>query len=332
MNEKRRLLLTAMAGAVGAAGLSVLPVVHAKTADWPARPVKMILPYSAGGPTDVAAREISLRLGQRLGQPVIVENKVGAGGNIASEFVARATADGYTALYHSSGITIAPALYKKLSYDPTKDLTAVAMPASIPIVILVGPAVPESVTSIQEFVQYLKDNPGKVSYGSGGVGNITHLAVELLLQQTGTTAMHVPYKGTAPAMVDLMGGHTNFMMDALSSALPAIRDKRVRAIAVTSSKRAAVLPDLPTVGETVVPDFQASTWHGIFVPAGTPDEIVKRVNDEVNQIVGEPEIKEMFGKQAIELHVSHPDEFAAFVRSEMTRWEGIARASGVEKM
>lgn len=329
MNNDRRKLLTVMAGM---AGMAVLPAVYANTKSWPQKPVKLILPYAAGGPTDAAAREISTRLSQQLGQPLIVENKAGAGGNIASEFVARASADGYTALYHSSGITIAPALYKHLSYDPAKDLAGVAMPATIPLVVLVGPAVPDSIKTIDQFVQYLKAHPSQTSYGSGGIGNITHLGIELLLQGTGTKALHVPYKGTAPAMVDLMGGQTHFMMDALSSALPVIRDKRVRPLAVTSLKRAAVLPDVPTIAETVIPDFQATTWHGIFFPAKTSGEIVSRLNGEVNKIVTDPGMQQKFSAQGIELHVSSPDEFSAFVRSEIARWKAVAQRSGVEQI
>ncbi|AWP74096.1 Bug family tripartite tricarboxylate transporter substrate binding protein [Bordetella bronchiseptica] len=326
MNSNRRRMLTAMAGM---AGMTAFPFAHGSAGAWPERPIRLILPYAASGPTDVVARRIAARLAERLGQQFIVENKPGAGGNIASEFVAKSAADGYTALYHSSGIAIAPALYSKMGYDPARDLAAVAMPASIPAIIIAGPALPASVATPAQFVQYLRDNPGKLSYGSGGVGNITHLAVELMLQETGTQATHVPYKGTAPAMVDLIGGRVHFMLDALSTALPAIREGRARAIAVTSQQRAAVLPDVPTLAETVIPKFAATTWHGVFVPASTPAAVVARLNAQINLVAQEPELARQFAEQAVELHASTPAAFAAFLGEEIARWGTAAREAGV---
>lgn len=324
-NDRRRFV-----AALGALGASATLPFAARAAAWPEKPIKLILPYAAGGPTDVVARAVAARLGTALGQQLIVENKLGAGGNIASEFVAKAPADGYTALYHSSGIAVTPALYKKMGYDPANDFAAVAMPASIPAIIVAGPALPANVTTIRQFVEYLKDNPGRASYGSGGIGNITHLGIELLLQGTGTKAIHVPYKGTAPAMTDLIGGRTTFMLDALSSALPFIRDKRVRPLAITSIKRAAVLPDVPTIAETVLPGFDASTWHGILLPKATPRDVVMRMSEEVNRIAADPEMLKQFGPQGVELHQSTPAKFDAFLRAEITRWTAAARNAGVQ--
>lgn len=326
MQTHRRRVLAAL----GALGAAITLPLRARAAEWPDKPVKLILPYAAGGPTDVVARAIAARLATAMGQQFVVENKLGAGGNIASEFVAKAPADGYTALYHSSGIAVTPALYKKMSYDPANDFAPVAMPASIPAILVAGPALPANITTIKQFVEYLKANPGRTSYGSGGIGNITHLAVELLLQGTGTKATHVPYKGTAPAMTDLIGGQTHFMLDALSSALPFVRDKRVRPLAVTSIRRAPVLPEVPTVAETVLPGFDASTWHCILLPKRTPREVVARLNEEINKIATDPEMLKQFGPQGVVLHASTPAELDAFLRSEITRWTTAARNAGVQ--
>lgn len=327
MHNDRRRALAALAG-FGALAASHLRAAASET--WPSKPIKLILPYAAGGPTDVVARAFAAKLGTSLGQQFVVENKLGAGGNIASEFVAKAPPDGYTALYHSSGIAVTPALYKQMGYDPATDFAPVAIPASIPAIIVAGPALPANITTMKQFVEYLKANPERASYGSGGIGNITHLAIELLLQGTATKAVHVPYKGTSPAMVDLIGGRTTFMLDALSSALPFVRDKRVRPLAVTSINRAAVLPDVPTVAETVLPGFDASTWHGILLPVATPKPVVARLNDEINRVAADPEMHKQFGPLGVELHASTPTKSEAFLRAEIKRWTTAARKAGVQ--
>jgi tripartite-type tricarboxylate transporter receptor subunit TctC len=314
--------------ACGALGAAVSLPARAQDA-WPSKPIKLILPYAAGGPTDVVARAVAAYLSNALGQQLVVENKVGAGGNIASEFVAKSRPDGYTALYHSSGITVTPALYKNMSYDPATDFAPVAMPASIPAIFIAGPGLPDSVTTLQQLVEYLKANPNKASYGSGGIGNITHLGVELLLRGTGTQAVHVPYKGTAPAMTDLIGGRTTFMLDALSSAYPFVREKKVRALAVTSPKRAAILPEVPTVAETVLPGYDAQTWHGVFLPKGAPAAIVARLNAEINKFATDPEMIKQYSPQGVQLTTSTPAQFDAFLKKEIVRWTSAAREAGV---
>lgn len=327
MQFNRRQFLASLGATGFTAGMP--PAVRAQDA-WPSKPIKMLLPYAAGGPTDVVARTIAAKLSDRLGQPVVADNKVGAGGNIASEFVAKSRSDGYTALYHSSGIAVTPALYKNMAYDPANDFTPVAMPASIPAIIVAGPGLPENITTLKQLVEYLKAHPGQASFGSGGIGNITHLGIELLLKGTGTKAVHVPYKGTAPAMTDLIGGRITFMLDALSSALPFVRDKRVRALAVTSLKRAPVLPEVPTVAETVLPGFEATTWHGILLPKSAPQPIVSRMNAEINAVVAQPDMLKQFAPQGVQLHASTPAQFDAFLRSEIKRWTAVARDAGVQ--
>ena len=324
--ERRRALATLAALACA----NLAPLAARAQSRWPDKPVRLVLPYAAGGPTDVVARALAARLAEVLGQPFLVENRLGAGGNIASEFVAKAPADGYTALYHSSGIAVTPALYKKMGYDPARDFAPVAMPASIPAIFVAGPALPAEITTMPQFVQYLKAHPGQASYGSGGIGNITHLGVELLLQGTGTQAVHVPYKGTAPAMTDLIGGRIHFMLDALSSALPFVRDQRVRALAVTSEARTEQLPQVPTVAETVLKGYSASTWHGVLLPAATPAAVVQRLNAAVNQVVADPALQRQFAAQGVALHASTTAQFDALLRSEITRWTTAARDAGVQ--
>lgn len=298
-----------------------MPAGHASRSGWYCRTPR-------GGPTDAVARALGAKMSQQLGQPVVVDNRTGASGNIASQYVAKSAPDGYTVLYHSSGFAISPALYKRLPYDPLRDFAPVALTASIPAVLMVNPAVPAA--NIEQFVQYLKGNPGKLSYGTGGVGNITQLGVALFLQAKGLQAIHVPYKGTAPAMTDLIGGQTQFMLDALSSGLPYIRDQRVRALAVTSQARVRLLPGVPTLAESVMPGFVAPTWHGMLVPAGTPQAIVQRLNAAANAAVGDAEIRNQFAPQGVELQASTPEQFAAYLRAEIARWASAVHAAGVE--
>ena len=322
MNFNRRHALAAL-GALAAA-----PVTHAAGDSWPTRSIRLVLPYAAGGPTDVVARSLGMRMSQALGQPIIVDNRVGASGNIACDVVARAAPDGYTALYHSSGFTISPALYKKLPYDPVRDFTPVSMTSVIPAVIMVSKELP--VNSIEEFVAYLKAHPGQLSYGTGGVGNITHLAIALFLQRLGLEAIHVPYKGTAPAMNDLIGGRLAFMLDAMSTGLPYIQDGRVRAVALTSGKRSPLLPQVPTLNETVMPGFIAPTWQGILLPAKAPAEVVRRFSEAIAAAVHDPDTRAQFASQGVQLESSTPDEFAAYIKTETERWAKAVRAAGIE--
>jgi tripartite-type tricarboxylate transporter receptor subunit TctC len=314
-------------GAIGAVGLACLSEAHAQ-GDWPARPLKLVMPHAPGGPTDVVGRAFAVHISRTLGQQMYVESKLGAAGNIGTEYVARAAPDGYTALYQTSGITIVPALYKKLNFDPLRSFVPVAMPASINTVIVVNNDVP--VKSFAEFVQYLKANPGKLSFGSGGNGNITHLGIEVLLQMLGANAVHIPYKGTAPAMADLLGGNVQFMLDALSSSYPFIKDGKVRAIAVGGAQRSALLPDVPTVAESGFEGYAMSTWQCVLLPAGAPDAIVQRLNAAVNKAAADPELQKQFGSIGVQMHQSTPAQFGAYMREEVARWAQVARSVGIQ--
>lgn len=321
MNRRRAM------GAMGALGWACLPDAHAQ-GDWPSRPLKLVMPHAPGGPTDVVGRAFAAHISRTLGQQMYVESKLGAAGNIGTEYVARAAPDGYTALYQTSGITIVPALYKKLNFDPLRSFVPVAMPASINTVIVVNNDVP--VKSFAEFVQYLKANPGRLSFGSGGNGNITHLGIEVLLQMLGASAVHIPYKGTAPAMADLLGGNVQFMLDALSSSYPFIKDGKVRAIAVGGARRSALLPDVPTVAESGLEGYAMSTWQCVLLPAGAPDAIVQRLNAAVNRAAADPELQKQFGSIGVQMHQSTPAQFGAYMREEVARWTQVARSVGIQ--
>lgn len=324
MSVQRRTILAA-AGALGA-----MPWARAatETATWPQKPIRLVLPYASGGPTDVVARSIGVRLSQLLGNPVIIDNRPGASGDIATEFVTRSAPDGYTVLYHSSGLAISPALHKHLPYDTLRDLTPVALPAKIPTVIMSSPALP--VTTIEQFVEYVKARPGTLSYGSGGQGNITHLGVALFLRALGLEAVHVPYKGTAPAMNDLMGGQIDFLLDAVNTALPFIHNGKVRALAVAGKARISVLPGIPALGESLISGFDAPTWHGVLMPARTPPAVVTALNEAVNKAVADPALRKQFEPQGVQFQSSTPDQFGTFLRAELKRWAGAVQAAGVE--
>ncbi|WP_454688396.1 Bug family tripartite tricarboxylate transporter substrate binding protein [Achromobacter aloeverae] len=324
-HERRRILKT-----LPALGAMALPLAaHASPSPgWPAKPIRLILPYAAGGPTDVVARALAAKMSQQLGQSIIVENHTGASGNIACEFVARAAPDGYTALYHSSGFAISPALYRKLPYDPVKDFAPVGLAATIPTVLMVNRDLP--VKTIQEFVAYLKSHPNQLSYGTGGVGNITHLVVALFLQANQAQAVHVPYKGTAPAMTDLIGGLTQFMLDAVNSSLPFIKDGRVRALALASKEPLAALPGVPTLDGSVMPGFVAPTWHGVLLPAATPREVVTAFNAALAKAARDPGLDRQFSAQGVTLESSTPEQFSAYLQAEIARWRQAATAAGVQ--
>jgi len=295
-------------------------------AHYPDKPIRLVLAFPPGGPTDLVARVLAQKLSEQLGQTVMVDNKPGANGNIAAEMVAKSPADGYTLFYNTSAIALSPALYKKLNYDVRTDFSPVALTAVIPLVLAVNPSVP--VNTVQEFMSYLKANPGKLTFGSAGNGNITHLGAYILLQSKGLTATHAPYKGSAPALIDLVSGQTQFVTDTVNSALPFIKDKRLRALAVTSLKRTSVLPDVPTINETVLPGFEVGAWQGVMVPSKTSPEIVKKLNQEIMKALGSADVRAKLALQGAEPLGSTPEEYAAYVNSELARWEIVVKQTG----
>jgi tripartite-type tricarboxylate transporter receptor subunit TctC len=311
-----------------AAILCMTCATFAQAQTWPTKPVRMILAFPPGGPTDIVARVLGARLTEQLGQQVLVDNKPGAGGNIGAELAAKAPNDGYTIFYNTSAIVINPALYGRANYDTLKDFVPVVLTAAIPMVLVVHPKMP--VKMMKEFVDYVKSKPGQINYSSSGSGTITHLASAMLAAQMGFSAQHIAYKGSAPGLVDLAAGQTQFMTDTINTALPYVKDGRLRAIAVTSAKRSSVLPDMPTFAESGLPGFDAAAWQGVVVPAGTPSEIVARLNTELNRALADPGVRARLAVQGADPIGGTPVEYAAYIRAEMPRWAKAVKDSGAK--
>ncbi|NBS46541.1 MAG: tripartite tricarboxylate transporter substrate binding protein [Betaproteobacteria bacterium] len=327
MTIKSRRAWLGAAAAVSTLGSLALcsPAAHAQ-ASYPDKPIRMVIAFPPGGPTDLVARVLAQKLAEQMGQSVVVDNKPGANGNIAAELVAKAPADGYTLFYNTSAVALSPALYKKLGYDVRADFAPVALTAVIPLVLAVHPSVPAN--SVAEFIAHLKANPGKLSYGSAGNGNITHLGAYLMLQSQGLTAVHVPYKGSAPALTDAVAGQTQFLTDTINSALPFIREKRLRALAVTSLQRSPVLPEVPTLNESGLRGFEVGAWQGLMVPARTPVDIVNRLNTEVMKALASADVRARLAAQGASPLGSTPAEYASYLRDELQRWDRVVKATG----
>jgi len=294
---------------------------------YPSKPIRMLLAFPPGGPTDINARLFAQRLSEQMGQQVLVDNKPGAGGNLAASEAARAPADGYTIFYNTSAITIAPALYSSVQVDPVRDYAPVALTATVPLVLAVNMAVPAK--NLQEFIAYAKANPGKLFYASSGTGTITHLAGALFAAQLGLQMQHVPYKGSAPALIDVVGGQTQMMIDTINTVLPYARDNRLRPLAIAVTRRSPQLPEVPTLEEAAnLPGFEMSAWQGIVVPAATPKEIVARLNAEVNKAVQNPELRARLASQGSEPLGGTSEQYAAYIRSELVRWTKVVRDAG----
>ena len=315
--------------------LPLLAVFLAATAapafaqDYPSHPVKIIVPYTAGGSSDFVARTVATRLTERMKQSFIVENKPGGNAQIGTEFVAKAAPDGYTLLL--MGLTThvtAPALYKKLPYDAVKDFAPVARVVDSPVAVVVHPDVPAK--TLKEFVEYARANPGKLNYGSAGVGNTLHLGGELFCITAGVQMTHVPYKGASQALTDLLGGRIQVMFDLPQTPLPNIQAGKLRALVVTGNERLAVLPNVPTAAEAGMPEFRFSTWIGLTAPAGTPAPVVARLHAEINKAIAEPELREAFGKMAMTVApVESPEALARFIRAEIERMTKLIRDANI---
>lgn len=317
---------TALALTLGA--LSALhPSLALAQGVFPDKPIRMVLPFPPGGPTDLVARVLAQKMSDQMGQQVVIDNKPGANGNIAAELVAKANPDGHTVLYNTSSIALSATLYKKLNYDVKTDFAPIALTAVIPLVLMTHPSVPAQ--NLAEFVQHLKANPGKVSYGSAGNGNITHLGAFLVLQGKGLQANHIPYKGSVPALTDLVGGQTQFMTDTVNSALPFIRDNKLRAIAVTSLKRTQVLPHVPTLSELGMTGFEVGAWQGLLAPAKTPPEVIARLNAEITKALAAPDVRAKLAVQGTDPLGSTAAEYGQYLRSEIDRFAQVIRQSGV---
>ncbi|WP_426613940.1 Bug family tripartite tricarboxylate transporter substrate binding protein [Bradyrhizobium sp. McL0616] len=309
-----------------AACAAVLFSGFAVAQDYPSRPVKIIVPFPAGGSNDIIARIVAQKLAERSGQTFIVENRGGAGGNIGAEAVASAEPDGYTLLLTAPPpLTINASLYKKLPFDPAKAFAPVALVASVPIVLVVNPSLPAK--NVSELIALAKAKPGTLNFGSSGIGSTNHLAGELLKSMAGVDIVHVPYRGAAPAMNDLLAGQIPFMFDNMPAVLPQAQGKAINAIAVAGAKRADALPDVPTVAETI-PGFEASSWFGLVAPAKTPAPVLAKLSSELEIILKMPEVKKRLAELGAEPGTVFGPAFGQFMTDETTKWGKIIQASG----
>jgi tripartite-type tricarboxylate transporter receptor subunit TctC len=299
-----------------------------KSAVYPTRPVRLIVPLTAGGPTDILARIIAAPLGESLGQQVIVDNRPGAGGNIGADIAAKSPPDGYTLFMGTSGpLSINSSLYPKLPFDPIRDFAPVILAASAPFVVIVHPSVPA--TNMRELIALAKAKPGQLNYGSVS-GSASHLSTELFKMSSGVNIMHIPYKGAAPATTDVIAGQIQLSFASTPGSIPVVKAGKVRAIGVTSAKRIAKLPDVPTVAESALPGYEASVWYGVVAPARTPPEVVQRLNRDIARIVAEPVHRDRMLAGDFEPTTSTPEQFAAFIKSETVKWGKVVKASGAK--
>jgi tripartite-type tricarboxylate transporter receptor subunit TctC len=325
LKQRRRALVAAVAGA--AAVMRPWTAYASRGAEWPDQPITMVVPFPAGGPTDLVARMLASRLSELLGQTVLVQNLAGANGIVGMREVAGAPADGYTVLYNTSSLVLSPNLYLDPGFEPGKDFEAVTSTVAMPLVLLVHPDVPA--TDLHAFAAYGRQLAGNLSYASAGGGNVTHLTAVLLLQALDIGAMHVPYRGSAPALAGLIGGQTHFMVNPVGDVLPHIRDGRLRALAVTSRERIAALPDVPTIVEYGVPGFEVRAWHGVVVPRGTPAAVVNRLNSAIRQALMSPDMLEQLAASGAQVLGSTPEEYARYIHQEDVRWGAVIRAADI---
>lgn len=313
---------------MGALAVLAALAMPAGAQDWPTKQVTLIVPFSAGGTTDLFGRLLATHLQAKTGQPFIVENRAGAGGNLGAAMVAKAAPDGSTFLVGTvSTHAINPFLYAKLPYDTVKDFQPVSLIARLPNILVVHPSLP--VNNVAELIAYLKANPDKMSYGSSGVGTSTHLAAELFKIKTGTTMTHVPFRSSGDVMNNLTGGHINLAFDNITLAWPQVQAGRLRALAVTSTARSAIAPDVPTIADTIS-GFEATSWHGVFAPAGTPKPIVDKMAAEMKRILELPDVKDKLFEIGAVAAPTAPEEFAKFIEAERTKWADVVKASGAK--
>ncbi|MBL0086683.1 MAG: tripartite tricarboxylate transporter substrate binding protein [Ideonella sp.] len=328
-STRRQAVLTAVAIALGAAG------VHAQTT-WPTKPVRIVVPFAAGGTTDLLARAMAPELQKAFGQPFVVDNKPGAGGNNGANEVAKAPPDGLTLLMGTVGThAINAALYPKMPFDHVKDFVPVTLVAGVPNVMVVNPAMAQKygIKSVADFVKAAKANPGKFNMASSGNGTSIHLSGELFKSMTGTFMLHIPYRGSGPALIDLMGGSMDVMFDNLPSALPHIKSGKLMALGVTSAKRSSALPDIPTIEEAGGPalkGYEATSWFGLVAPAGTPMDIVNRIQQEATKAMATPALKDRLQSQGAIPSGITSAEFAKFIAAETTKWAKVVKASGAK--
>ncbi len=322
-NAWRKWVAAALVG-LAAAGASL----QAAAQRYPARPIRIVVPFPPGGSTDILARALGHKLTEAWGQQVMVDNRPGAGGSIGAEAAAKAPADGYTLLMaHIGTLAVNPALYPRLGYDAAKDFAPVSMVAIVPNVLVVHPSVPAK--SVAELIDHARRNPGKLNYSSGGNGSAAHLAMEYFKLQTKTDVVHVPYKGTVPAVTDVISGQVSLTMTGAPAVMPHAQSGKLRALGVSSTARLDAFPQLPTIAESGVPGFDATQWYGIVAPAGTPVDIVRKLNETIVSIMGSKDMKERLNTEGAIAAANTPEEFARFIEAERRRWGAVVKAAGM---
>jgi tripartite-type tricarboxylate transporter receptor subunit TctC len=296
---------------------------------YPSHPLRMIVPYAAGGASDVTARIVAARLSERLKQQIVVENRTGAGGAIGAEAAAKAAPDGYTLLLGSaSEVVMLPAVTPKLAFDPVRDFVPIALVSDIALVLAVHPSL--GVQNPQELVSLAKAKPGTINYGSAGIGATSHLAMAMFTAMTGTRMVHVPYKGSVPATADLVAGHLQVGAPTLPAALPYLKSGQLKVLAVTSARRWATLPEVPTLAESGLPDYEMTLWTGLMAPAGTPPDLVAQLHRETTQVLAQPEVKEAIGRQGGEINTGGPEQFAALIKADLAKWKRVVRDADIK--
>lgn len=303
-------------------------VATAGAQNYPARAIRFVVPFAPGGGNDILGRVVAQKLHEGFGVPVVVDNRGGAGGTIGTDIVAKSPPDGYTLLINNVSLAVNVTLYSRLPYDTLKDLEPVSLAGRQPNILVVHPSLP--VKSVRELLALAREKPGELTFASGGIGSSSHLSAELLKYLARLDLVHVPYKGMGPALIDLVSGQTHLSMATMASALPHVRSRRLRPLAVSTAKRVEVVPEVPTMIEGGVKDFDYSTWYGILVPAGTPSAIVSRLNAELVKALAMPDVKERFGAQGVEPGSTTPQEFKTFLYAEVRRWAPVIRAAGMK--
>jgi len=298
---------------------------------YPVRPISMVVTFAAGGSSDVLARAVAQAMSPGLGQQIAVDNRPGAGGQIGAEAVAHAPPDGYTIMFGTNGaLGIGPAIYKHLRYDPLHDLAPVGLLHKLPLLLIVNPSIPAN--NLQELIAYARSHPGKLSFASAGVGSVSHLAGELFKQEARIDILHVPYKGGGAAVTDLISGRVSMMLETIPNALPLAKNGQMRAVAVTTRERSSSAPEIPTLAESGLPDFDVSAWTGLFVPAGTPRAAVDRLNAQTQKIAAEQHYVDLIRKMGTNVASSSPEAFGAFVREDIARWSKVISRAGIPRI
>ena len=329
LHATRRFALSAAAcaGIAAIVGAGLLGSSAALAQAYPTKPVTIVVPFAAGGTTDILARIIGQALTTELGQSVVVDNRAGAGGNIGGALAAKAPADGYTLFMGTVGThAINASLYKKMPFDPVKDFAPLTRVANVPNLLVANPAQPFK--TVKELIAYAKANPGKVNFGSSGNGSSIHLSGELFKSLAKVDMVHVPYKGSAPAVTDLLGNQIAIMFDNMPSAIQHVRSGKLVPIAVTTAKRSPELPNVPTIAEAGVPGYEATSWFGMFAPAGTPAPVVAQLNKAIVKVLNQPDVKKKINEQGAETYGETPEQFAAFIQAEAVKWGKVVKESG----